>query len=254
MNKKKLLTIAMVLSMAAILAIGGTIAYFTDTDKEANVFTIGKVDIDLIEDFPLDTDTNKDGENDAAKLIPGKRLKKEVRVKNESDSEPAYVRVHVAIPSILDSGSEDNPEFAAYNNTLHVNFTAESVQEGKWSQLQNSDQHGSDKYPNWPGNGGPYNFYQAKIDNVDYNVYVYTYETALEAGEETKEPAITQVYLDTKIDDEGLEQIKQQLGTIQVLVFAEGGQKEGFTDPYVALNTQFGDPMAEGYVAPWNKK
>lgn len=254
MNKKKLLTIAMVLSMAAILAIGGTIAYFTDTDQEPNVFTIGKVNIDLIEDFPLDTDTNKDGENDAAKLIPGKRLKKEVRVKNESDSEPAYVRVHVAIPSILDSGSEDNPEFAAYNNTLHVNFTAASAQEGMWSQLQNSEQVGPNtNYPNWPGNGGTYNFYQAKIEKVDYNVYVYTYETALKAGETTQEPAITQVYLDTKINDEDLEKIQQELGTIRVLVFAEGGQQEGFTDPYVALNTQFGDPMANDYVAPWNR-
>ena len=40
---------------------------------------------------------------------------------------------------------------------------------------------------------------------------------------------------------------------IKVLVFAEGGQEAGFTDAYTALNTQFGDPMADGYVAPWNK-
>ena len=27
----------------------------------------------------------------------------------------------------------------------------------------------------------------------------------------------------------------------------------GITNTYTTLNTQFGDPMAEGYVSPWNK-
>lgn len=238
MNKKKLLTLAMVISMVAILVVGGTIAYFTDTDTETNVFTTGNVDIDLIETF----DPNN------AKLLPGIDVQKEVYVKNEG-SETAYVRVHVAFPKILDSG---DPEFAAFKNTLHWNFTDASVQEGKWSQLQNSTQVGPNaSYPNWPGNGGTYNSYEAKIDGVDYTVYVITYETALGAGETTPESAISKVYLDTKVTNEQMADILKKLTTIKVLVFAEGGQEAGFTDAYEALNTQFGDPMGAGYKNPW---
>ena len=241
--KKKILAMCLCVAMLAIAIIGGTLAYFTDTDVETNVFTTGNVDIDLIEVF--------DAEN--AKLMPGPQnaITKEVRVENVG-SEKAYVRVHVAFPAILDNGT---PELAAYKNTLHWNFTKESVQEGQWSQLQNKDQVGSNaNYPNWPGNGGTYNTYTTEVDGIAYNVYVITYETALESGATTENPAISKVYLDAAVTNEQMTGILAELkNEIKVLVFAEGGQEAGFTDAYTALNTQFGDPMAEGYVSPWNK-
>lgn len=46
--KKKILSIALVVAMVAILA-AGSFAYFTDKDKEINTFTVGNVKIDLIE-------------------------------------------------------------------------------------------------------------------------------------------------------------------------------------------------------------
>ena len=49
MKKRRILAIAMSLVIVAILAIGATLAYFTDTDKETNTFTVGNVKIDLIE-------------------------------------------------------------------------------------------------------------------------------------------------------------------------------------------------------------
>lgn len=253
MNKKKLVSLCLVLALVLTAVIGGTMAYYTDTDEATNTFTTGNVDITLIEDFEQDS-----------KLMPGVDVKKEVYVKNEG-SETAYVRVHVAFPAILDSGSEDLPQFAAYNNTLHWNFTAASVQEGAWSQLQSSDQVGPNaSYPNWPGNGGTYNTYQATVNGVLYNVYVITYETALGAGKTTPTPAINKVYLDTSVTNEEMTGILNALKVenedgkvisegIKVLVFAEGGQQAGFTDPYEALNEQFGNPMAAGYVAPWNR-
>ena len=45
MNKRKLLLVALSLCMVAILAMGGTLAYLTDTDSQLNVMTLGKVDI-----------------------------------------------------------------------------------------------------------------------------------------------------------------------------------------------------------------
>ena len=238
--KKKILAMCLCVAMLAIAIVGGTLAYFTDTDTETNVFTTGDVAIDLIEVF--------DAEN--AKLLPGIDIQKEVTIEN-TGSESAYVRVHVAFPAILDNGT---PELAAYKNTLHWNFTKESVQEGQWSQLQNKDQVGSNgNYPNWPGNGGTYNTYTTEVDGIAYNVYVITYETALAAGETTQTPAINKVYLDAAVTNEQMTGIIDALGEIKVLVFAEGGQEAGFSDAYTALNTQFGDPMADGYVSPWNQ-
>jgi len=239
--KKKILSICLVIALAATAVIGGTLAYFTDTDDATNVFTTGNVDIELNEVF----DENN------AKLMPGINIKKEIYVKN-AGSEAAYVRVHMAIPSMLDSGSEDQPQFAAYNNTLHWNFTAASVQEGKWSQLQNADQEGPNAaYPNWPGNGGTYNMYQQEIDEILYNVYVFTYETALGSGETTPENAINKVYLDAGVTNEMMDEIIAVLGaTPKILVVAEGGQQAGFEDAYTALNTQFGEP---GTYNPWDK-
>ena len=46
MNKRKLLLVALSLCMVAILAMGGTLAYLTDTDAKTNVFTVGNVNIE----------------------------------------------------------------------------------------------------------------------------------------------------------------------------------------------------------------
>ena len=230
--KKKILSLCLVVALAATAVIGGTLAYFTDTDNETNVFTTGNVEIDLIEVF----DKNN------AKLLPGIDVQKEVTVKNIG-SEDAFVRVHIAFPAILDSGSEDNPEFAAYNNTLHWNFTSASIADGKWNW--NADKDGA----NYPGNGGTWNMYQQEIGGILYNVYVATYETALAYDEETLEDAIYKVYLDTKVTNEDMTTILSELEQIKVLVIAEGAQEAGFEGkPYEALNTQFGVP---GTYNPW---
>ena len=49
MTKKKILVLALSLAMVAILAVGGSLAYFTSEDKAENTFTAGGVEIDLIE-------------------------------------------------------------------------------------------------------------------------------------------------------------------------------------------------------------
>ena len=48
MKRKIMLGIASI-AMVLTIAIGGTLAYFTDTDSTANVITMGKVDISLVE-------------------------------------------------------------------------------------------------------------------------------------------------------------------------------------------------------------
>ena len=70
--KKRTLALILALVLVFGAAVGGTIAYLTDTtDPVTNTFTVGKVDITLTETF--NTDTDNDGTNDAwkAQLIPG---------------------------------------------------------------------------------------------------------------------------------------------------------------------------------------
>ena len=238
MKMKKVLAMVLALCLAMAMGVGATLAYLKSTDSAVNTFTVGNVAIDLQEEFKQDS-----------KLLPGIDVQKQIKVKN-TGTEEAYVRIHMAIPQMLDSGS---PEFLAYKNTLHWNFSGASVQEGQWSQLKNKDAVGPNaNYPNWPDNGGAYNMYEATIDGVVYNVYVITYESALAAGATTATNAIEKVYLDTSVTNEGLTEIIAALkGQIKIHVVAEGGQAAGFEgDAYTALNTQFGVP---GSYNPFNK-
>ena len=47
--KKKILVLCLVVALAVTAVVGGTLAYFTDTDEETNTFTVGNVKIDLLE-------------------------------------------------------------------------------------------------------------------------------------------------------------------------------------------------------------
>ena len=97
MTKKKILTLALCVAMTAILAVG-TLAYFTDTDKADNVFTVGNVKIELTE-----TKWEAEGE-EAADVYPGEALPKNPNVTNNGDN-PCFVRLKVEGLDVL---GEDN--------------------------------------------------------------------------------------------------------------------------------------------------
>lgn len=99
-TKKKVLVVALAISMIAI-AVGGTLAWFMDTDEVKNVFTVGSIDIEQIEVF----DETK------AQLIPvvgedptvttDNYIEKNVTVKSIGEND-AYVQTFIAVPKILD--------------------------------------------------------------------------------------------------------------------------------------------------------
>lgn len=235
MNKRKILMLAVSVCMIAILAVGGTLAYFTDNESANNVFVAGGIDITLKENFDKET---------AGELMPAtgsaqnntlkNGVKKEVTVTNNKSD--AYVRVQIAIPSVLDNG---DPSFDAGKNVLHFNYAADSIGDGKWDWSKTS---GTPYEGDW-------NYYETKIDGIDYNVYVVTYESILKKGE-TTENAIHQMYLDSKVTMADIEKINNVLGTNwSIKVVAEGVQAEGFADAYTALNSAFGVPGT--YTVAW---
>lgn len=244
--KKKILSICLIAVITVMAIAGASLAYLTDTDTEDNVFTVGNVKIDLWENFDesnaqLMPTTGKDADGNVINAID-----KEVYVYNEGKND-AYVRVHIAIPQILDSG---DPTFDASANVLHWNFTKASVAEGKWNWNNSVDAEGySDTMPGYPGNGGDWNFYTVEIGGVWYNVYVATYMTAIQNGVSTVD-AIEQVYLDAEVTNGDISKINETLGdNWHIYVAAEGVQEQGFSDAYTALNTAFGVPGA--YTVDW---
>ena len=220
--KKKILAVCLVAVIAVIAIAGASLAYLTDNETAKNTFTYGNVDIRLEEEFAQNS-----------KLLPGIDVAKTVNVRNVG-TEDAFVRVHIAIPAILDSGIADQPQFAAYNNSLHWNFSKASVADGYWN-WHATNTNGS-SLAGWPGNGGDWNFYQTTIGNVVYNVYIATYETALAADAVTAEDAIYKVFLDTKLDNADLAAINKALnGDWSIYVAAEAVQKAGFDNAYDAF-------------------
>lgn len=84
--KKKIVTLCVVICLLAVAAIGGTLAYFTDNETATNVFTMGKVDIELTETEWVAPDA----------VYPGIGYKKNPVVKNVGD-DSAWIRVDVTL-------------------------------------------------------------------------------------------------------------------------------------------------------------
>lgn len=100
--KKKIVSLCLVVAMAAIAIVGGTLAYLTDKDQVTNTFTVGKVDIDLYEytDYDGDGELNKEKKFQEylsySDIMPGDELPKVPYVENTGNN-TAYVRVAVVM-------------------------------------------------------------------------------------------------------------------------------------------------------------
>lgn len=112
MKKKNLLTAALSLSLVGVIAVGGTLAYFTDkSDLRTNVFVTGNVNISLIDksDDPKAEEVEDEHGNfvglQYTDVMPGDTLDKEVAVHVMSkaqdgvdhDSSNAHVGILVMI-------------------------------------------------------------------------------------------------------------------------------------------------------------
>ena len=196
--KKKLIAISLVVAMLAVAIVGGSLAYFTDTDEETNTFTAGGVKIDLIEQEvganglqPFTQNQvlmpivgSAQGDKDAfGQPVAENYVDKIVTIENTGKS-AAYVRAYFAIPSALDDGYET---FNAGLNVLHFNY---------------GNKDGASTYGNqwiWKQDNGKWKYFETTIDGVSYNVYYADYYQVLPAGE-TTEQFVSGVYLDKSFD------------------------------------------------------
>lgn len=224
--KKKILSIALVVAMVAVIA-AGSLAYFTDTEKADNTFTVGKVDITLNEKNADGTPFTQD-----QKLYPGTKtqnnIPKIVTVTNNQGSEDAYMWAEIWIPSALDDGDDHSPTAPGLGNSLHFNY-AGNVVETKATYL------GSKEI-----NGAMYNGYVHFVKN----------DTAKAAGETTG-ALLDQVYM-----DKGVVQGKNgyllidgktdYTGSWDIVVYGVGIQAKGFDSITDAITAYYNKNVTEG--------
>ena len=216
MNKRKIILLATALCMVAILAVGGTLAYFTDTDEKTNVFTVGRVDITLKEDFGNTVEGTEDRDT---QLMPGKEnaIKKEVQILLEAGSRDSYVWYEYWIPAYLDSTDGST----GLNNILHVNAFGYTWDEYFESYTGPNGEKLDDISMTWdhdpnvelPKLLGPQGYIGSEmVDDIEYNKYAVLYRGILSNdianGDNDNEgndnvltpPAMSQVYLDAMVD------------------------------------------------------
>lgn len=210
---KKVLSVALLAVLIAIL-VSGTLAYFTAEDTVTNTFTIGSIEIEIVEEF-------EKPENMIPVLVVDKSdpnyIDKLARVKNTGKND-AYVQMYVAIPKELD----DVKAFVVVPSGATT--WTDSVLVGT-----------------------------ATIGTVQYNVYRYRYKGILAVGAET-ENVITAAYLAPQLDyDHEINRFVMDGVTItdyipgqsiDIFVGAQAIQAAGFADSDNALNTFTTHPWA----------
>ena len=238
MNMKKIAVLALSLCMIAAIAVTGTIAYFTDTKTQTNVFTVGNVKIAIDEIFPED------------ELMPGSatenNLQKEVYVVNEGAND-AYMWIEVLIPAELDTVEN------ASLNDLHFNYY------DTYLDAYGSPVVCSSTVAKANGYTGPYYVINEKFietveqaDNngnvIKYNKYLHYTEndTAKAKGEKTA-ALLAQVYMDNAVAQCTehtnclvLKDKTHYTGSWEIIINAFGIQGEGNATIEEAVNNYYG--------------
>ena len=103
---RKALAAILCSAMGGVALIGGTVAYLTDYDVAANEFTVGKVDIDLLEP-KWDPEEHKN-------LVPTEEIEKDPQIKNVGVNDAfVYLEVSVPVRNVLTSDKDGNRREAA---------------------------------------------------------------------------------------------------------------------------------------------
>ncbi len=124
--KKKIVTLALVAALVAVVAVGATLAYFTDTADAENVFTVGKVKIELTEPAW----TTGGGATEADTVYPGEPLGKDPTVKNIG-ANPCFVRIKVdGLEQFVPTGATEEADKAPWRIIYRTNWVDNALGAG----------------------------------------------------------------------------------------------------------------------------
>jgi len=238
---KRTLMMVIAMAMSLMIATTGTIAYLQDTDSAVNVMTLGKVEIEQIEQERKVDETTGAFLNELQEFSQAKPAYPVVgEFKTTQDgvtvNEIGYSvfdmnNVTDKIVTVKNTGKSD-----AFVRTI-VAVEAPAAAEDYIITHSNSKDFDGMQWEWYPINEG------------DYIVAVYTYKDALEPGK-TSVPSLMQVFLDSKADNDSCEALGD---TWDILVVTQAVQAAGFADAETALNTAFGKPEDENVDDPTKK-
>ena len=109
-NARRILLLVGLMSLVAVISIGGTIAWLTDsTGPVTNTFTVGDINIDLVE-------TGMDDKRaQTFNIVPGVDISKDPVVKVQKDSEKCYLFVKVEESNWPNAVNEDGTKKVSYS-------------------------------------------------------------------------------------------------------------------------------------------
>lgn len=210
--KRKIVTVCLAAVLVIIAVAGASLAYLTDTDERTNTFTVGDVDITLIEQRKGANGLESYGEG-SYKLKPGKSndgnaVSKIVTVKNNG-TEDAYVWVELRIPANLVSNEyKAEPHTNESKNALHWNsygcFNVEYNSGNYWrlavsDGIVDADHKVTDANMVAVDDGLWYDYEYVGTEDGGNTVVIRTkMKDVLPAGK-TSLPALAQVYMDWRV-------------------------------------------------------
>ena len=272
--KKKLIAIFLCVALVAIAVVGASLAYFTDTDKATNTFTVGNVKIDLIEskfhregndnsgDTTIPDPTHKVTDADGMKYVKtGHTMFTDDEIKADAET---YATAYLAVkgenmvpgrgvakcPYVVNTGANDayiriRVMIPSAANNDFVAVTAGGVITNQWC----SSCIGTGEFIDGKGGGwdnAPAIERNVEKDGMKYDVYTFTRTEPLKAGAMTEwnvwnfigiNKTATSADVQKAIDNGAIKVAETdgaKVMTLNVLVEADAIQAEGFANAAAA--------------------
>lgn len=224
MTKKKIVTVVALAVAVLAIAVGGTLAWFSDTDEVKNVFTVGSVDIEQIEVFEQESQLLPVVGTDPT-VATDHYIEKNVTVKSLGEN-PAYVQTFVAVPKTLDDKGVVKMYIGDAVDWENMELVAIDV--------------------------------EIDGETMKYNVYRTRYSKALNKNDVT-DACLEYIYIDKAVDintydtdndgkidkahlvaADGTEITEfDSTGKLNIYVATQGVQSQGFADAKTALDSAF---------------
>ena len=248
--KKKLTAIFLCIALVAIVIVGASMAYFTDTKEATNTFTVGNVKIKLLEsslhrenagiangqtsDSELWSDVAKEGSNNTSKYKAGDTFYTDAQIEENAETYTCENiqlipgRSYHKMPYVKNVGNNDayirirvmipaDLDTAVLNSSM---YTSSAINKNEFTKA--FDQTGS-----------------VERDNIKYNVYTFTRIDPLAPGEMTYWNVWGTIRMDTTVTSAQSEALFGENGiypdgVFPVLVEADAIQSEGFANAAAA--------------------
>lgn len=250
MKKKTILVAAIAVMLVAALVVGGTLAYFTDKDNATNTFTVGNVDIELLEsslhrenagyvgtpgeklnpdNAELRSEVLKLGSNNTSPYKAGDTFYTDDQIKaNAREYKCENVELNPGeyyhkMPYVVNTGKN-----AAYIR-IRVMIPADLD-----TAILNSSMYTTTALNNKEFTMAYDSTGTVERDGVMYNVYTFTRIDPLAAGEMTYWNVWGTIHMDTTATNEQIAQLLPN-GTFNVLVEADAIQADGFANATAAF-------------------